>query len=188
MEHQGGTYRCPNSPGQCSTPPVNADTLLRAAVTQMITDMTQEPYGSHIVGLVQEQTEQHTQEAARKLRQSQDAREELAAINEGLRRLHARPDGSDQLNNINRRASALTQDIQESRHVLDGHDFVTDEDRIRENMYDPETYLAPHAAEYMAQVLETMVESVVVAQDHAVLVYLKPAPPEGTRSRRLKLS
>ena len=200
MINVGGEYICPRSIGKmqepCSTRSMNADRLLRAVMTQMVDTLNHEPTSTKVVDLVQGQAEALSEHARNYLDETEFT---LMDLNDRKRIMQGRADEDlldeesfrEETDQMDRQATALAYQARISRRELDGHKFVSDEARIRENLAQVETYLDDADPADTAEMINLLIRKVTIGTDSAVITYKRPLPkeghPEGVTSERIPL-
>ena len=200
MVNVGGEYVCPRNVTKmqepCSTMSINAERLLRAVMTRLVATLNNEPTASSVVSLIQEQAEATSAQARNYLDETELALMELNERKQIMRRRAAenptvQDDFQEETDQMERRAAALAYQARISRRELDGHEFVRDEERIKENLTQVETYLDDADPADTAEMINLLIRDVTIGRDHAVVNYKAPIPkdgcPEGVTSERIPL-
>ena len=155
-----------------------------------------EDTASSVVGLIQGQAEMLSVQAKNYLDEAELA---LMELNERKQILRSRAADDPpvqeayqwEIDQMDQPAAALAYQARISRRELDGHKFASDEERIRENMAQVETYLDEADPADTAEMINLLVQSVIIGQDHAVVHYKGPLPkdgyPDGVTSERILL-
>ena len=200
MINVGGKYVCPKSIGKmqepCSTRSMNAERLLRAVMTRLVDTLNHEPTSTKVVGLIQGQAEALSEHAKNYLDETELA---LMDLNDRKRIMQSRAAEDpmsqeafqEEIDQTDRQAAALAYQARISRRELDGHEFVSDEARIRENLAQVETYLDDADPADTAEMINLLIRKVTIGPDSAVITYKRPLPkeghPEGVTSERIPL-
>ena len=200
MVNVGGEYTCPRAVTRmqepCSTMAINVERILRAVIARLVDTLNTEDTASSVVGLIQGQAEMLSVQAKNYLDEAELA---LMELNERKQILRSRaaddPPAQEayqwEIDQMDQPAAALAYQARISRRELDGHKFASDEERIRKNMTQVETYLDEADPADTAEMINLLVQSVTIGQDHAVVNYKGPLPkdgyPDGVTSERIPL-
>ena len=199
MVNAGGEYICPKNITKmqepCSTMSINAERLLRAIMARLVKTLNTETTANSVVNLIQEQMNAQSGSARSYLDETELALMDLNERKNIMRRRAAEaPPAQDafhaEIDRMDQQSAALEYQAKISRRELDSHEFVSDEDRIRENVGQVETYLEADP-EDTAEMINLLIREIQVGQDHAVVNYKGPLPkeghPEGVTSERVPL-
>ena len=200
MVNVGGEYVCPRNVTRmqepCSTMTINVDRLLRLVMTRLVDTLNTEDTATNVVSLIQDQAQTLSVQTRSYLDETELA---LMELNERKQILRSRaaddPPAQEacqwEIDQMDQPAAALAYQARISRRELDGHQFASDEERIRKNMTQVETYLDEAAPADTAEMINLLVQNVTIGQDHAVVNYKGPLPkdgyPDGVTSERIPL-
>ena len=185
MFNVGGEYTCPKNITKvqepCSTMSINAERLLRAVMTRLVDTLNSEPTASRVVNIVQEQAETLSKQARSYLDDNELA---LMDLNDRKRIMRSRAEEDpralesylEEIDQIDHQAAALSYQARISRRELDGHDFVSDEARVRENLAQVETYLDEADPADTAEMINLLIRDITVGEGGAVVNYKEPLP------------
>ena len=174
---------------------INAERLLRAIMARLVKTLNTETTANSVVNLIQEQVNAQSGSARSYLDETELALMDLNERKNIMRRRAAEdPPAQDafhaEIDQMDQQSAALEYQAKISRRELDSHEFVSDEDRIRENVGQVETYLEADP-EDTAEMINLLIREIQVGQDHAVVNYKGPLPkeghPEGVTSERVPL-
>ena len=200
MVNMGGEYICPRNITRmqepCSTMSINAERLLRAVMTRLVDTLNHEPTRTKVVGLIQGQADVLFEPAKNYLDETELI---LMDLNDRKRIMYSRAAEDpmsqeafqEEIDQTDRQAAALAYQARISRRELDGHEFVSNEARIRENLAQVETYLDDADPADTAEMINLLIRNVTIGQDSAVITYKRPLPkdghPKGVTSERIPL-
>jgi hypothetical protein len=200
MVNVGGEYVCPRNVTRmqepCSTMTINVDRLLRLVMTRLVDTLNTEDTATNVVSLIQDQAQTLSVQTRSYLDETELA---LMELNERKRILRSRaaddPPAQEayqwEIDQMDQPAAALAYQARISRRELDGHQFASDEERIRKNMTQVETYLDEADPADTAEMINLLVLNVTIGQDQAVVNYKGPLPkdgyPDGVTSERIPL-
>ena len=200
MVNVGGEYVCPRNITKmqepCSTMGINAERLLRAVMTRLVDTLNSEPTASSVVSLIQGQAETLSEQARSYLDETELA---LMELNDRKRIMRSRAEDNpraeesyqEEIGQMDQQAAALSYQARISRRELDGHEFVNDEARIRENLAQVETYLDEADPADTAEMINLLIREVTISRDSAVVNYKGPLPkdghPQGVTAERIPL-
>ncbi len=193
MVRLGPNYTCPTrgnlTPDSCPDSTINADRLLRLVVSQSVNAVMIDPTIRKATEIIQKGAE----ETSARLREHLDETE--FAIGELDKR-------KDDLFTVDRETGKVTAPLKESldivnktialafeagttRREIDAQAFISDEDRIRANALDVDTYLDEANPRQTIEFIENIVESVGVGPKHISINYKFPIPSEEHPEGRL---
>ena len=165
-------------------------------MTRLVDTLNHEPTSTKVVGLIQGQAEALSEHAKNYLDETELA---LMDLNDRKRIMQSRAAEDpmsqeafqEEIDQTDRQAAALAYQARISRRELDGHQFVSDEARIRENLAQVETYLDDADPADTAEMINLLIRKVTIGPDSAVITYKRPLPkeghPEGVTSERIPL-
>ena len=183
MNRVEDTQSCPNSapgPGQsCSTPPVNADRLLRRVMSKLIERILTEETQQLISENIREKTESNVNLQRGRLETAESAiskinRLKTLVLHPVEQRTATYPEVADEIHEINKVTTGLTYESLVARDELEKLDYIRDETGIRNTMTNLETYLASVNAEEVQELLDTTIQEVLVGEKEATIVYTEP--------------
>ena len=183
MNRVEDTQSCPNSapgPGQsCSTPPVNADRLLRRVMSKLIERILTEETQQLISENIREKTESNVNLQRGRLETAESAiskinRLKTLVLHPVEQRTATYPEVADETHEINKVTTGLTYESLVARDELEKLDYIRDETGIRNTMTNLETYLASVNAEEVQELLDTTIQEVLVGEKEATIVYTEP--------------
>ena len=161
MVRTGADYTCPmtleKNARHYNT--IDADGLLNAVLDHVIQLVMTDRTVNSIVKDVQEESAEAAHRHRQQLNQTELALEELQDQELDLQ-FHADLSGdgndSDELNQVTDRIVALEYEARLSRKELRALDFVMDEERLRANALNPETYRHTKYPGYTAQIIRDL--------------------------------
>ena len=181
MVRTGPNYTCPMSlernPSHRIT--TNAEALLRNVLDHVIQLVMTDRTVNSIVKDVQKESAEAALRHRQQLDQTERARDQLRAREAEI---IAQPDladvgdGMDELDRIDDQSIALEYEARLSTRELRALDFVMDEERLRANALNPETYRDPKYPGYTAQIIRTFIQSVDVTPEKITVKFMMPIP------------
>ena len=200
MVNVGGEYICPRNITKmqepCAILSINAERLLRAVMTRLVSTLNNEPTSGRVVSLIQKQTETTAAQARSYLDEAELA---LMELNERRQIMHRRdsenPNAMDSLqeetDHMERQGAALAYQARISRRELDAQEFVNNEKHLRDTLASVETYLDDADPADTAELINLLIQDITIGRDHAVINYKGPIPkygfPEGVKAERIPL-
>ena len=195
MIRLGPDYTCPTrvnlTPDSCQDNTINADRLLRLVVGQAVSAVMIGPTIGKVTETIQKDAaetsgrlREHLEETERALEELDRREDDLFMANEQSGR--DTPISLKEVADTSNKRIALAFDAGNTRMEIDAQAFISDEDRIRANALDVDTYLDEASPEHTIEFIENIVESVGIDPEHVAIHYKFPIPsdehPEGRTS------
>ena len=181
MVRTGPNYTCPMSlernPSHRNT--TNAEALLRNVLDHVIQLVMTDRTVNSIVKDVQKESAEAALRHRQQLDQTERARDQLRSREAEIidqPDLADVGDGMDELDRIDDQSIALEYEARLSARELRALDFVMDEERLRANALNPETYRDPKYPGYTAQIIRTFIRSVDVTPEKITVKFMMPIP------------
>ncbi len=183
MVRLGPDYTCPNTLEQHPSHQnsANADKLLITVIDHVMKLVMTEKTVQSVVEKIREETRETARRHRQQLDHTEQALDQLKARETELLEQQDLPgelDPTDELAHIGDQGIALGFEARKSARELRALDFVMDEDRLRANALNPETYRDPNRPGQTAQVVRTFIRSVEVAPEEITLKFMMPIPTE----------
>ena len=194
MVRLGPDYTCPTrvnlTPGSCPDNTINADRLLKLAVSQAVSAVMIGPTISKVTETIQKDTTETSRRLQEHLAETELAMEELDRHEDDLFTRNEQPNGDTiislkEMIDISSKRIALAFEAGTTRREIDAQAFISDEDRIRTNALDVDTYLDEANPRQTIEFIENIVESVGVGPKHISINYKFPIPSEEHPEGRL---
>ena len=187
MIRLGPDYTCPTrvnpTPDSCPDNSIQADRLLRLAVGQAISAVMTVPTIRSVTENIQKDAAEKTSRLREHLDETELALEELDRRGHDLLTPNDHPGGETPISlretvDISDKQVALTFEAGNTRREIDAQAFISDEDRIRTNALDVDTYLDEASPEDTIEFIDNIVESVGVGPSHIAINYKFAIPSE----------
>ena len=201
MNRVADNYSCPNSAagtGQgCSTPPVNADRLLRQVMSKLVERVLTEETLQMVSENIQETTEANAHLQRERLETAESAiarmnRRRTSVLHPVEQRAAAYADVAGEINEIEKATTGLAYESLVARNELEKLDRMRDGAEIRSAVTNLDTYLASVNAEEVQELLDMTIREVRVSDNAAMVVYTEPIlseeHPEGTSTDTINLN
>jgi hypothetical protein len=195
MIRLGPDYTCPTrvnlKPGSCPDNTINADRLLKLVVSQAVSAVMTGPAIRKVTETIQKEAAETSSRLQEHLDETEFALEELDRREDDLLTPNEQtgmdtPISLKEMVDTSNKRIALAFDAGNTRMEIDAQAFISDEDRIRANALDVDTYLDEASPEHTIEFIENIVESVGVDPEHVAIHYKFPIPsdehPEGRTS------
>ena len=187
MVRLGPDYACPTrvapNPHSCPENTINADRLLRLVVSQVVSAVMTDQVVGKVTGLIQDEAQDTSKRLQDHLDQAELLLSDLKRQHVELYAQHASPEDLDlpfndeMQDNANRRA-ALSFEARNSRREIDAQAFISDDERVRANATDVETYLDQASPETTRQFMDIFVKSLAVGPSSIEVNYSFPIPSD----------
>ena len=201
MNRVADNYSCPNSGAgaeqSCSTPPVNADHLLRRVMSKLVERIVTGETLQLVSENIRETTEANVQLQRERL---ETAESDISRINrrrtlvlQPVEQGNATyPDVADEMHEIEKAATGLAYESLIARDELEKLNYIRDETGIRNTMTNLDTYLGSFNAEEVQELLDMTIQEVQVSDNAATVVYTEAIfseeHPEGIRTDLISLN
>ena len=192
MVRLGPDFTCPTrvipNAHSCLDNTINADRLLRLVATQVVSAVMTDQVVEKVTGLIQEDAQNTSERLQNHLDQAELL---LSDLNRQHVELHAKyaspedlelPSNDEVQDNANRKA-AISFEARNSRREIDAQAFISDDERVRANATEAETYLDQTSPETTRQFMDIFVKALGVGPSSIEVTYSFPIPsdefPEG---------
>ena len=186
MIRLGPDYTCPTrvslTPDRCPESTINADRLLRLVVSKAVSAVMIGPTIRKVTKTIQKDAaetsarlREHLDETELAMKELDKRGDHLFIMDEETGKVTAPLKESLDIAN---KTIALAFEAGNTRREIDAQGFVSDEDRIRANALDVDTYLDETTPENTIEVIDNIVESVGVGPGHIAINYKFPIPSE----------
>jgi hypothetical protein len=201
MNRVADNYSCPNSAAgtgqRCSTPPVNADRLLRRVMSKLVARILTEETLQLVSENIQETTEANAHLQRERLETAESAiakmnRRRTSVLHPVEQRTAAYADVAGEINEIEKATTGLAYESLVARNELEKLDRIRDEAEIRSAVTNLDTYLGSVNAGEAQELLDMTIREVRVSGNAAMVVYTEPIlseeHPEGTSADMISLN
>ena len=186
MVRLGPDYTCPTRVNltldSCPDSTINADRLLRLVVSQAVSAVMIGPAIRKVTETIQKDAAETSARLREHLDETELAMEELDKLGEDLFTVDKETGKVSaplkESLDITNKTIALAFEAGNTRREIDAQGFVSDEDRIRANALDVDTYLDETTPENTIEFIDNIVESVGVGPRHIAINYKFPIPSE----------
>jgi hypothetical protein len=194
MVRLGPDYTCHArvnlTPDSCPDNTINADRLLRLVVSQVVGAVMIGPTIRKVTETIQKDAAEMSSRLQEHLEETELALEELDRLGDDLLTPKDQTDGDTTISlkemvDISNKQIALAFEAGTTRRQIDAQAFISDEDRIRANSLDVDTYLEESSPEQTIEFINNIVESVGVGPKHISVNYKFPIPSEEHQEGRL---
>ena len=175
MIRLGPDYTCPTTlnptPDSCPDNTIQADRLLRMAVSQAVSAVMTGPTIRRVTENIQKDAAEKTSRLREHLDETERALEDLDRREHDIPTPNEQPGGETPISlkeivDVSDKQVALAFEAGNTRKEIDTQAFISDEDRIRTNALDVDTYLAEASPEHTIEFIDNIVESVGVGPSH----------------------
>ena len=201
MNRVADQHSCPNSTpetGQsCSTPPVNADRLLRRVISKLIERIITTETQQLIAETIRDKTQASVHLQRERLETAESAisrmnRRRTQILHPVEQRTATYPDVADEIHDIEKATSGLAYESMIARDELEKLEYIRDEASIKNTMANLDTYLGTVNAAEIQELLDMTVQEVQVNDNAAKILYAEPIlseeHPEGIESDLISLN
>ena len=183
MVRTGTDYTCPTTLEKNTRHhnTIDADGLLKAVLDHVLKLVMTERTVSSVVKDVQKESAEAAVRHRRQLNQTELALEQLQDQEIDLLfdvNLIEPGNDAEELNQVSDRIIALEYEARLSRKELRVLDSAMDEERLRANALNPETYRNPKYPGYTAQIIRTFIQTVEVAPTGITVKFMMPIPTD----------
>ena len=194
MIRLGPDYTCPSivnlTPDSCPDNTIDANRLLRLVVSQAVSAVMTGPTIRRVVETIQKDAEETSSRLQEHLDETELTFEELVRRAADLRKTEeqAYDDTTvslEEVVDVFNKQMALVFEAGTTRREIDAQAFISDENRIRANALEVNTYLDNASPGHTIEFIENIVESVGVSPAHIALNYKFPIPSQEHPDGRL---
>ena len=191
MVRLGPDYTCPTrvnlTPGSCPDNTINADRFLKLVVSQAVSAVMIGPTIRKVTETIQKDATDTSRRLQEHLAETELAMEELDRHEDDLFTRNERPSGDPTISliDISSKQIALAFEADTTGREINAQAFISDEDRIRANALDVDTYLDEANPRQTIEFIENIVESVGVGPKNISINYKFPIPSEEHPEGRL---
>ena len=195
MNRVADNHSCPNSTagtGQsCSTPPVNADHLLRRVMSKLVERIVTGETLQLVSENIRETTEANVHLQRERLETAESAisnmnRRRTSVLHPVEQRAASYPDVADEIHEIEKAATGLAYESLIARDELEKLNYIREGTGIRYTITNLDTYLGSVNSGEVQELLDMTIQEVRVSDNAATIVYTEPIfseeHPEGIRT------
>ena len=194
MIRLGPDYTCPTTvslaPDSCPGSAINADRLLECVVSQAVGAVMIGPTIRKVTETIQKEAAETSARLQEHLDETERAQEEMDQRHHELLTPKDHTSGNSIVSlkeylDISDKTIALAFEAGITRREIDAQAFVSDEERIRANALDLDTYLREARPEETLEFIKNIVDSVGVGPKHISINFKFPIPSEDHPDGRL---
>ena len=195
MNRVAENHSCPNNTvgtGQsCSTPPVNADHLLRQVMSKLVERILTEETLQLVSENIQETTKANVHLQRERLKTAESTISKMNRHRTLILHPMEQRDVADEIHEIEKAATGLAYESLIARDELEKLNYIRERSGIRNTMTNLDTYLGSVNAGEVQELLDMTIQEVRVSDNAATIVYTEPIfseeHPEGIRTDLISL-